>query len=346
MENNNPDAFSYFFYRKVVDVMCYKQELQDKNNEKLKERFREENVPLFIQRYFINVRSKAGAINYWVAIRDLLLWLMENNVIQKDIISEIVPNDFQLVEAQDITLYLEERERMGMSPTTLETRKNIFSSFWRYLQESNKCPVEKNIIRSVSYKGISSNNNLVKKLPSEIQVKNMEEKLASKPDDFLRIRNLAVFKLLEGSGLRESELVGLDMDDLFLDEEIPFVKIVGKGVYRKMEAKDVFLTNKAKCGLIRWLEVRNDILEVENISAVFLTKKNKRMTESDVKKMFKAASNSEISPHMLRHYYATIIAKAADITFAQQNLGHKSISTTINNYANGAYGMKEILASM
>ena len=62
-----------------------------------------------------------------------------------------------------------------MSPTTLEI-KNIFSSFWEYLKRSKKCPVKENIIADVSYKGISSNNNLIKKFPSETQLKNMEEK--------------------------------------------------------------------------------------------------------------------------------------------------------------------------
>ena len=146
--------------------MCYKQELQDKNEAKLQRKFDEENISLFIQKYFINIESKAGAINYWVAIRDLLLWLMEKKIINRDKLSNITPDDFFEVESEDVTLYLRNKEQSGMSPTTLETRKNIFSSFWKYLKRSNKCPVKQNIIESVAYKGISSNNNLVKKLPS------------------------------------------------------------------------------------------------------------------------------------------------------------------------------------
>lgn len=326
--------------------MCYKIEVQKKNEEKLQRKFNEENISLFIQKYFINIESKAGAINYWVAIRDLLLWFMEKKIINKTFLSEITPNDFYEVESEDVTLYLKEKEKSGMSPTTLETRKNIFSSFWRYLKRSNKCPVKQNIIESVTYKGISSSNNLVKKLPSEEQIKAMEEKLTKKNDDFLRIRNLAVFRLLKGSGLRESELVGLELDDLFLDEDIPYVKIVGKGKYREIESRDVFLTNDAKEAVTEWLKERSKITGIEDIKAVFITKKLKRMTESDVRKMFKAASNSEITPHMMRHYYATIAAKVGGVAFAQQNLGHTSVNTTINNYANGSYGMKETLAKM
>ena len=141
--------------------MCYKIEVQKKNEEKLQRKFDEENISLFIQKYFINIESKAGAINYWVAIRDLLLWLMEKKIINKSVLSDIEADDFYDVESEDITMYLRYKEQSGMSPTTLETRKNIFSSFWKYLQRSNKCPVEQNVIEAVSYKGISSNNNLV-----------------------------------------------------------------------------------------------------------------------------------------------------------------------------------------
>ena len=326
--------------------MYYKQELQNRNEAKLQKRFDDENISLFIQKYFVNIESKAGAINYWVAIRDLLLWLMEKKVINKSTLSEIDADDFYSVESEDVTLYLRSKERGGMSPTTLETRKNIFSSFWKYLKRSNKCPVEQNIIESVAYKGISSNNNLIKKLPSDEQIKQMEEKLARKRDGFLRIRNLAVFNLLMGSGIRESELVGLDMRDLFLSEEVPYIRVIGKGTYREIEARNVYLTNSAKCALEEWIEERSKAEGIDGINAVFITKNVKRMTESDVRMMFKYASNSEITPHMIRHYFATVAAKVGGVAFAQQQLGHSSMNTTINNYANGSYGMKDILARM
>lgn len=53
-----------------------------------------------------------------------------------------------------------------------------------------------------------------------------------------------------------------------------------------------------------------------------------------------------MTPHMIRHWYATVMASTGNLVFAQQQLGHSSVNTTVNNYANGAYGMKEKLASM
>ena len=94
------------------------------------------------------------------------------------------------------------------------------------------------------------------------------------------------------------------------------------------------------------MEERNKLDGVDGLEEVFITKKLKRMTESDVAKMFRRASNKQVTPHMFRHWYATVIAKTGGVVLAQQQLGHSSSQTTINNYANGIYGAKDILASM
>lgn len=326
--------------------MCYKIEVQRKNEEKLQKKFDEENISLFIQKYFINIESKAGAINYWVAIRDLLLWLMEKKIIKKSTLSDIEAEDFYDVESEDILLYLTEKQKSGLSRATLTTRKNIFRSFWNYLERTKKCPVEKNIIKDVKYRGVSTRNNLVVKLPSEEQIRRMEEKISNKNDVFLRTRNLTILRLLKGSGIREAELSGLDKSDLFLEAKIPYIKIIGKGAYEPEEAREVQITGDAKRAIEEWLEIRDSFVDDEDTKAVFITKKGRRIATDEIGKMFKAMSNKELSPHMIRHYYATIMAKKGGIAFVQQQLGHSSESTTINNYANGSYGMKDILASM
>ncbi len=74
--------------------MCYKDEVQRKNGDKLQRRFEEDSVPKFIQTYFINIKSKKGAINYYIAIKDLLLWLMDKKIIDKTSLKDITPEDF------------------------------------------------------------------------------------------------------------------------------------------------------------------------------------------------------------------------------------------------------------
>ena len=64
-----------------------------------------------------------------------------------------------------------------------------------------------------------------------------------------------------------------------------------------------------------------------------------------VENLFKTYGKG-ITPHMIRHYYASIMASKGNLAFAQQQLGHSSVNTTINNYANGSVGMKDVLKNM
>ena len=111
--------------------MCYKEEVQKRNEEKLQKMFQKDGTPEFIQRIFTNLgKSKATSINYWIAIRDMLQYMIDFNVISKKKIVDIEPDDMLEIEAPEIQKYLEFKEQSGMSPTTLQTRKNIFKSFW------------------------------------------------------------------------------------------------------------------------------------------------------------------------------------------------------------------------
>ena len=149
--------------------MCYKVEVQKKNEEKLEEMFQRDGTPAFIQRLFTNLgNSKATSITYWIAIRDLLQYAIDFKVIQKENISEIEPDDMLEIEAPEIQKYLEYKENNGVSPTTLQTRKNIYKSFWDKMVGTIKVPVNNNVVNNVTYRGISYNqNNILLKLPSQ-----------------------------------------------------------------------------------------------------------------------------------------------------------------------------------
>lgn len=325
--------------------MLYKQELQSKNEQKLLQILEKDGTPKYIERYLLNIKSKAGAINYWIAIRDLLNYLLEKKVIERTSIAEITPQDLCLVDHIDVDNYLESKEIGGMSPTTLNTRQNIFSSFFGYLAKSDKYPVKANCMKESKYDGISSNNgNIYKKLPTDEQIQQMLGKIAHKQDELVRERNLAIVLMFLGSGMRVSEVVGLNLEDLVFQDASPHVNILGKGEYKARQVRKVFLTGSATEALQKWLEVRSTIDGIENVNAVFVTKNLKRMTEEGVKKMFK--NYSDITPHELRHYYGTIMPEETSIQFVMQNLGHKRAETTLNNYTNGHYGMSDVLAKL
>lgn len=326
--------------------MCYKIEVQNKNAEKLNRKLDELNIPMYMRKYFtVKIESKAGALNYLGVIVDLLNWFIEDKMINKERISDIEPSDFTDIMAEDITLYLKTKEQNGMSPTTLETRKHIISSFWDYMSRVKGTEIKDGFFKDVTYKGIPSGNNLTKKLPTEKQLNDMEEKIMWKKDISVRNRNIAIFRVLRGTGIRESELAGLDLSDLHLDEEMPYITILGKGVYREMQNRRVYLSGSALKALSEWLEYRNTLDNIVDAEAVFVNKNGTRTTERNIKQVFENYGNG-ITPHMMRHYYASIMNRNGNLAFVQQQLGHSSVNTTVNNYANGAVGMKEKLMEM
>ena len=94
-----------------------------------------------------------------------------------------------------------------------------------------------------------------------------------------------------------------------------------------------------------FLEYRNELENILYESAVFVNKHGNRLTEYNIHSIFKTYGMG-MSCHMIRHWYATLMANTGNLAFAQQQLGHSSLNTTVNNYANGAYGMKDVLANM
>ena len=326
--------------------MCYKIEVQNKNAEKLNRKLDELNLPIYMRKYFtVKIESKAGALNYLGVIMDLLNWFIEEKLIDKTNISDIEPSDFTDIMAEDITLYLKTKEQNGMSPTTLETRKHIISSFWDYMSRVKGTEIKDGFFKDVTYKGIPSGNNLTKKLPTEKQLNDMEEKIMWKKDIPVRNRNIAIFRVLRGTGIRESELAGLDLTDLHLDEEMPYITILGKGVYREMQNRTVYLSGSALKALREWLEYRSTLNNIVDTEAVFVNKNGTRTTERNIKQIFENYGNG-ITPHMMRHYYASVMNQNGNLAFVQQQLGHSSVNTTVNNYANGAVGMREKLMEM
>ena len=334
--------------------MCYKIEQQKQKAKILEEKMNEKNIPDFMRKFFtLKVGNSNTSNMYLTVIYDFLKWLVGEPIINCKDVSEIEISDLSEVMAEDITAYLRMKERNGMSPTTLDVRKNVLRSFWKYLSRIKGSEISEKFFEDVTYKGISTSNNLIKKLPSEQQLKEMEERIMWKKDERVRKRNITIFELLKGTGIRESELAGLDLSDIHLDGEVsyvdlkgmPYIMVLPKGYQREEEKRTVYLTKSAVDALKEWLEYRKTLKNITDPNAVFINKNGTRTTENNIKNIFKNYGNG-ITPHMMRHYYASVMASKGNIVFAQQQLGHNSMSTTINNYANGSIGMKEVLENM
>jgi integrase/recombinase XerC len=139
-------------------------------------------------------------------------------------------------------------------------------------------------------------------------------------------RDLAIFELLYGCGLRIGELVGLNLDDFDFNER--WVRVRGKG----KKERQVPYPGKASASLDRYLRLRQP--ESGSEQALFLNHRGGRLTDRGARGVVKfyarmVTGDSSIHPHSLRHAYAThLLSDGADLRAIQELLGHARLSTT------------------
>jgi integrase/recombinase XerD len=143
------------------------------------------------------------------------------------------------------------------------------------------------------------------------------------------IRDRAVLETLYGAGLRVSELVGLDVDDVDLDEGR--VRVLGKG----SKERDVPLGRYGRDAIAAYLtRVRPEIATARSRSALFLNLRGGRLTRQGCTGILErhaaaAKIRTRVSPHTLRHSFAThLLEGGADVRVVQELLGHASVATT------------------
>ena len=170
---------------------------------------------------------------------------------------------------------------------------------------------------------------LKKRLPKFLTLEESIQLLKSIDGPF-RERDIAIFILFLNCGLRLSELVGINLNDINFAKRT--LRIIGKGNKERI----VFLNDICIESINAYLQVRPEDIEYNDRNALFISKKNRRisnrMVELLAKKYFNLAGidASRYSPHKLRHTAATIMYKEGnvDIKTLQEILGHVSISTT------------------
>jgi integrase/recombinase XerD len=216
---------------------------------------------------------------------------------------------------------MDEKDK-GLSANSISRELACLKSFFKFLLRENK--VKEDVT------GVIESPKLWKKLPDTLSVEEVESILKI-PDvkDVAGARDRAALELMYATGMRVSELVGLKMGDVNLEDG--FAKCFGKGGKERI----VPFGKKAKESVARYLEKSRPRLLKKKISNfLFLTRLGKSMSRQTFWKIIKrcareARIKKKITPHSLRHSFAThILERGADLRIVQEMLGHSDISTT------------------
>lgn len=227
-----------------------------------------------------------------------------------------------LVDTSEITSFIHSMSDVGLSPRSCARIISGLKTFYKHL-------VVEEVIKSSPLQLVQTPK-LARKLPdvlSHEEITSMMEQI-----DFSKIsgeRSKLIVMLLYGSGLRVSELSNLSVNDLFLEDG--FIKVLGKGDKERL----VPIGGKTIRQVMFYLQhYRRDIENERSKNKLILNLRGAPLSRISIFKVIKelaakAKIEKTISPHTLRHSFATVLVEAgADLRAVQQMLGHVSITTT------------------
>ena len=232
---------------------------------------------------------------------------------------EMNPLDMQLEDLQHFAVQLHEHQ---IGPTSQARILSGIRSFYKYLLLSGEIEQDPTELLESPHLG--------ERLPEVLSTDEIDQIQKSidlsKPEGQ---RNKTIIEVLFSCGLRVSELVNLKLSNLYLEEG--FVRIMGKGSKERL----VPISSKAISELQYWFVDRN-LMKIQQGEEdyVFLNRRGKHLTRTMILIMLKrqavaAGITKTISPHTLRHSFATELLKGgADLRAIQAMLGHESIGTT------------------
>lgn len=316
--------------------MCYKVEKQRKIEQKLADELK--NVPDFIADFFDRYKSSATKKINWIYIRDMLNWMLSNGCIKKDSISGITVKDMNDITSNNVIKYLNELKNgilgRANSLDSINTKKNVFSAFWNYLRQNKY--VEDNVISHIPGNLYRSEKKYKEvEIPTDEDVDKFLVSITNgNMNEFNIIRNIAIVQLIKGSGIRSEELINMDISDLHLyEEDRPYMMILGKGNIQEYDK--VYMSEQASINIEEYLKIRNYFVNKREIKsdALFLSNENNRLSKGAITGFFRAYSDGNIYPHMLRHWVGSkLYQKTKDIVLVQRQLRHKNLETAARYY--------------
>lgn len=286
--------------------------------------------------YYLSVKNAQPrtVLGYAYDLDIFFYFLVQNNPSVKTI-TDITPDTLNSLEPQDIQEYvacLDSYEKDGKTYQNSATGKSrklaCLRSLYKYLQDMKMCknnPMTLIPSPKIKKKSITELENdelidLEENIESGGTLTDRQQKFADKTKE----RDIAITTLLLHTGLRISELVGLDLSDINWKDKS--LRIIRKGGNESF----VYMDDETAFALSSYIK---DEREETDEQAVFISRKGSRISVSAVQRMIKkyaaAIPNKHITPHKLRSTFAThLYRQTDDIYLVKDALGHKSINTT------------------
>jgi integrase/recombinase XerC len=233
---------------------------------------------------------------------------------------------WETVDRVGLRGFLGEMQRRGLSKRSAARALSAVRSLYRYLQEHHN--LSHNIARAAKVPKLD------KRLPTYLDQVQTQQLFAlaetrAQADELIPTRDLAVLELFYSTGIRLSELSGMNLDDLdLLSDQL---KVRGKGRKERL----VPVGSRAVLALRRYLNLREAVVPRSGSDrrAVFVGQRGRRLTPRSIQRivhrLFDSVGGDGLRVHSLRHTFATHMLDAgADLRAVQELLGHASLSTT------------------
>ena len=225
-------------------------------------------------------------------------------------------NDSKEIDSDTLNLFIMELRNAGTSGKSLKRYLSSIRVFFTFFMERDE--LEINPALSIKTPKIERD------LPKTIDFDDLKKMMTIKSSKYKELRSVLMIELLYSCALRVSELVGINLEDIDMNEG--FVKVMGKGGKARFSPMGQTTIEVLKC----YVKQRPNC----NTDALFINQKNLRISTRTVQNIVKNRAlevgvSINVHPHMLRHAAAThFLQSSHDLRTVQEFLGHKSIKST------------------
>ncbi len=265
-----------------------------------------QQIELFIRHLRLEKNYAENTLSaYRRDLNKLLLFVETKNI-----------NQWANVDEKILNLFVMELRHKSISNRSIRRHLSSIRGFFSYL--NNHGVIKENCANHIT------SPKLAHVLPKTLDFDDLKKMMQAKSNSLGELRDVAMIELIYSCALRVSELVGLDTNELDLNEG--FVKVMGKGAKMRF----IPVGKSAISAVNNYLAIKPQ----SDNGALFTNRDQKRISVRTVQSMIKKRANSvgikvDVHPHMLRHAAAThFLQSSHDLRSVQEYLGHKSIKST------------------